>query len=87
MTEEEARARWCPQAANTKSFVVMSAILPALTSNTATVAAVLEETLKDLGDVEKCIASDCMAWKSNEYRDENGVHVEHKVLGHCGLVK
>ena len=94
MIEKEAKTKWCPMAANTKSLVVLSAAVPAITSGAATIAAVLEECIKDIDKVEKCIASDCMCWeweKGAELSDAGEMIViesESKwrnARGHCGL--
>lgn len=86
MTEDEAKTKWCPQAANTKALISLSATVPAMASNQATVAAVLEKVASEIGDAEKCIASGCMMWV--EDTSVNSSSGARRICGgHCGLVK
>ncbi len=81
MTEEEAKTKWCPKAANTKAITTIAAMLPVVSGNTATKEAVLDVVTTAIKDSELCIASGCMLWTES---DEEGAVIDD---GYCGLAR
>lgn len=73
MIESEARKKWCPILAKLGG-----------TSTTVTTVDGKSTTLVEL-DGFKCIASDCMAWRTYHEKVMDGPHSAMELHGYCGL--
>lgn len=75
MTEDEAKTKWCPHV----RFADCGA------DNASSV----NRDGMFMGDINKCIASDCMMWKWDEAITETDggeiVGTNYNTQGHCGL--
>ena len=76
MTEDEARQKWCP---SVREIAAMSNYeLPSNTVMYNPSTQVAGNRLPD-GNMSKCIASDCMAWRWEDGPMDDELH------GYCGL--
>ncbi len=96
MTEEEARTRWCPMAANSKVGMILAATIPVVSQSIKIVNTAIDQASKAVPDnLEKCIASDCAMWvetrsqkEADAYNDMSQIGTKlQQPSGHCGLIK
>jgi len=89
MTEEEAKTKWCPMSANSKSYASLAAFTGLLACNKSYPEKIIAEVSDAIPDnAEKCIGSECMMWKEDRSfgKDLGGGKYKYDE-GYCGLTK
>jgi len=89
MKEEDAKTKWCPQAAIEKSIRLQSLTMCAVASpNSKSILRDMEDNSND--GSQKCIASDCAMWvwdaEKNKAMADDAGSLDIEFEGYCGLI-